>query len=196
MSGTDTPQSTSRFNKFYESIDLTPLRELCLRKGVVRRFERDECFIESGEVCRSIGLLRSGYFKYCVQGENNAQSIAGFVFPNEFVADFSNSMAGMPAQVSVQAGRPTEILEISVDDFKELCRDSAPGLELSIMHVIFRTIYCRFLDIYSKSAKQRYIELEKAHHDLLRDVPLREIASYLLISPIHLSRIRRELLGK
>lgn len=45
----------------------------------------------------------------------------------------------------------------------------------------------------SPKAKERYLTLIKEHPELLQNVPLKHIASYLWITPQSLSRIRREM---
>lgn len=183
-----------RFNDFYKDLDLIPLRDLCVRNGVRRTYARGEKFLEEGEVCHKIGLVVSGCFRYVVRRENGSEGIVGFVFPNEYVTDFSNSRLANPSSVSIVAGKTCEVLEIGIDAFMEECRRDFPELEVMILHVLFHTSYKRFLDLYRFSAKERYMKLVSLHPQLLQEVPLRDVASYLMISPIHLSRIRRELL--
>lgn len=45
----------------------------------------------------------------------------------------------------------------------------------------------------SPKAKERYLTLIKEHPELLQNVPLKHIASYLWITPQSLSRIRGEI---
>ncbi len=183
-----------RFNTLYDSLNLDALRQLCVREGVSARYGRGDKFLSEGECCRRLGLIESGYFKYVVETTDGKEAISGFVFGGEFVADFSNSILDLPTQVSVVAGERCVVKEVEIDSVKELCAVNNAELERAIMHAIFRTIYTRFLDLYRMSPKERYEKLTKAHPKLLQDVPLREVASYLQISPIHLSRIRRKML--
>lgn len=186
----------ARFNEFYKELDLTTLHELCLSKGAERVYGRGEKFLCEGEVCRKIALIKSGYFRYSTHQTNGGEGVVGFSFAGEYLADMSNSLAGTPAPVSITAGKVSEVLEISVDDFLTMCSEDCPELLTSMMLTLFRTLYRRFTNIYRFSPKERYLELARLHPQLLQEVPLRDIASYLQISPIHLSRIRRELIGK
>lgn len=183
-----------RFNEFYDKLELGALRRLCIDDGVQVCYDRGAVFLAEGEVCRTVGLIESGYFKYVVKTSDGREAIAGFVFGGEFVADFSNSFFARQAEVSIVAGSRCVVRELEFDAVRRLCELNSCELERVIMHTIFHTIYGRFLNLYRKSPKERYEHLVKAHPALLQDVPLREIASYLQISPIHLSRIRRELL--
>lgn len=186
--------SGTRFNQFYETINLDVLRDVCQTHGVRRRLDRGEYFLRVGEVCNSIGLIESGYIRYIVNDTMGRDQVVGFVFNHEFVADFSNSITQSPAIVSIQAGKTSFIREISLEQFRKLCISRCPELERNIMHVLFQTLYNRFINLYRMSPRERYLEIIKAHPSLLQDVPLRDIASYLQISPIHLSRIRKSML--
>ena len=53
--------------------------------------------------------------------------------------------------------------------------------------------YHRLLNLYSASPKIRYQELLKRCPDIVHQTSLKEIASFLNISPYTLSRIRREI---
>lgn len=53
--------------------------------------------------------------------------------------------------------------------------------------------YMRHLNIYRKSPEQRYLELCRDYPNVVEAVSLKDLASYLLITPVHLSRIRRKL---
>lgn len=58
---------------------------------------------------------------------------------------------------------------------------------------LFKMVLLRHLNIYRKSPIQRYIELCELYPNIVKVVALKDIASYLLITPNHLSRIRRNL---
>ena len=48
-------------------------------------------------------------------------------------------------------------------------------------------------ELSSLDAKQLYLKLQKEKPQILKSIPLNYIASYLNITPVQLSRIRREL---
>ena len=56
---------------------------------------------------------------------------------------------------------------------------------------IFSTVYDRYMDLYCKSPQQRYEELVSRHPDLFALFSLKDIASFLNITPTHLSRLRK-----
>ncbi len=56
--------SSYNFNTYYENIDYNFWRELCVKEGVLRHYEKNELFAERGQVARYIGYIKSGTLKY------------------------------------------------------------------------------------------------------------------------------------
>ncbi len=61
---------------------------------------------------------------------------------------------------------------------------------------LFSELYMRYFNILKKTPTERYAELLDKHPQLFNIVPLREIASYLQITPVYLSRIRKRIQDK
>ncbi len=65
-----------------------------------------------------------------------------------------------------------------------------------VMHsteAIFSTVYDRYLALYTRNPQQRYNDLLSRHPDLFALFSLRDIASFLNITPTHLSRLRKNI---
>ncbi len=65
-----------------------------------------------------------------------------------------------------------------------------------IMHsteAVFSTVYDRYMALYTRSANERYHDLINRHPDLFTLFSLKDIASFLNITPTHLSRLRKNL---
>ena len=58
---------------------------------------------------------------------------------------------------------------------------------------LFNMAFMRLLNLYRKSPRQRYVELCEQYPQVVETVTLKDLSSFLLITPNHLSRIRREL---
>ena len=50
----------------------------------------------------------------------------------------------------------------------------------------------RYTNLYRYTPEERYEQLLEKYRDIIQLIPLKEIASYLKITPIHLSRLRRK----
>lgn len=184
---------SSYFNTYYENIDSDFWRNLCVEKGVLRHYDKGELFVEQGVVAKYLGYIKSGALKYVVYAADGTESVVGLEFAGEFVADFPFSLYGQKSRVSIEAVTPCEIYCISVRDIGlQMKSDESLYKKISETNVaLFDTTYNRYIDLHVKSAKERYDELVEKHEDIFSIFSLKDIASFLNITPTHLSRLRK-----
>ena len=186
-------EMSSNFNTYYENIDHDFWRKLCVEQGVLRSYDKGDYFIERGQVGRYIGFVKSGTLKYVAYDADGSESVVGLEFAGEFVADFPFSLYGKKSRVSIVAVTPCEIYCISAREVgmrmksdEELYRAVA---EANV--ALFDTIYDRYIDLHVKSVQERYNELIDKYKDIFLYFSLKDIASFLNITPTHLSRLRK-----
>ena len=68
---------TKIFNTYIESQAVDYLRELCLREGVLRRYDRGEAFFTAGNIVRYFGYIQSGTLKYVAHGDDGNEHVVG-----------------------------------------------------------------------------------------------------------------------
>ena len=181
----------SKFNPYIKHIDTRTLQELCIRYGQLSAFRKGEYLIRD-DTYPYFGFVKTGIFKYV--SENKAKNRlynTGFAFPGEFVADYPACIYGMRSETNVQALTRCEIYLCPVERLTALC-DQQPGIARINAEQLFLQTYSRYLDLYRLTPEERYLQLLERCPDILQSVPLQEIASYLMITPTHMSRIRRK----
>ncbi len=180
------------FNTYLDNIDYAFWRNLCVEKGVLRHYEKGELFAEEERIAKYLGFIKSGALKYVVYASDGSEKVIGLEYEGEFVADFPFSLYGKKSRVSIVAVTPCEIYCISAREIGTLMKSDAKLYrhiaESSI--ALFDTTYNRYIDLYIKSAKQRYDELVEKHEDIFSIFSLKDIASFLNITPTYLSRLR------
>ncbi len=173
-----------RFNPSHAVDEIGHLRSLIRERGVARTYRRGDYFCHAGEPCAEIGLLCSGYFKYCLP----AGAVTGLTFEEDFVVDFSAAVQNTPASTDIISGYTSEVLVLPATAL-----DQVIGLVQTAWPILFDALYKRFLDGYRYTPEERYAILLREHPDVIQRAPLRDIASFMRITPVHLSRIRRKL---
>ena len=183
------------FNTYIDQIEPDFWRQLCINHGELLHFDRGDDFVTLGRVARYIGYIKSGTLKYVIFSEDGTEHVIGLEFTNEFVSDFPFSLYDTKSRVSIVAATDCDIYCIPVSQVKALM-DTDPHVRDIVMHsteAIFSTVYDRYADLYTKTAQQRYNDLISSHPDLFELFSLRDIASFLNITPTHLSRLRRNI---
>lgn len=183
----------AQFNHYLDVLDLSEVRALCMSRGELREYARDEAFLRIGEVSEYLGFVESGYFKYVVRTADEVERVVGLSFEDDYVGDINSALAGSPTEVSVVAGQRSRVWTVGMGDFIELVSEKGMGYAMGIEVSLFRTLYIRYLDMYRLTPMERYVKILTMYPDILQRVPLRELASFLCITPVHLSRLRKSI---
>ncbi len=89
----------------------------------------------------------------------------------------------------------TEIFEINFQKFEELSKRNAALLKLRIVtnqKILYR-LYERLESFIINTPEERFIQLQSTYHDLCERIPDKHLASFLGITPVSLSRIKKRL---
>ncbi|WP_289869903.1 Crp/Fnr family transcriptional regulator [Duncaniella dubosii] len=181
------------FNEYKAMVNLTAIKDYCRENGRLCHYAKGETIVRQGAVGKYLGVIESGYFKYITITTDGNEAVVGFAFEGECVCDFNNSFRSLPSEVSIVAGSETIVWQVSFKVVQDLIENRLTGFHERVTDALFREIYHRHLELYRKSPTERYLELLNHHPDIFDIVTMREIASYLLVTPIYLSRIRKKL---
>ena len=117
-----------------------------------------------------------------------------FCTENEILCDYMSFLQQLPSPIEVITFEDSELLRISKANYDTLTR-SGIGAEISraCSEALFMHKQQQQIDILTKTAKERYHDLQTRQAHLLQKIPQKYVASYLGITPQSLSRIRAEL---
>lgn len=180
----------AQFNTYINNLDISAATNFCQEKGILCFYKKDERFLQEGNVARYAALVVEGYFKFTTLNELGDEAVINFAFPGQFITDLHSSADGDTSEMSIIAGADSKVLKVSLQSFKEVCTASF-ALEYK---ALFKMTLLRHINLYRKTPQQRYIDLCNRNPEVIRTVALKDIASFLLITPNHLSRIRRKLM--
>lgn len=167
-------------------------RDFCRQSGELRHYPRGAYFLRSGETARYFGYVESGYFAYSAIDSEGNEHITGFALINNFAGDYYSSMRQRPAFNDLKAAVDSTVHVIDSATLRKAMSDY-PDKRIHLAEELFRTAHQRYLNLYLQTPKERYVALLERCPDIFRHITLRELASYLQITPTHLSRIRKEL---
>ncbi len=182
----------------FQSIHVLPQIELDQLDDLItfRKLKKGEVLLKENQVCNEIyfikkGILRSYFFNH--QGDEITNC---FAFENEFMASFSSFITQKAAEESIQALVDTELQIISRESLEKLYKLGIHWQEIGrkLTEIEYVTLQKRMISFQKLSGSQRYEELYKNHQKYLQLIPLQYLASYLGITPRHLSRIRKAIL--
>ena len=181
------------FNTYLEGIDSEFWSRLCREEGELRKYKKGEEFISINTVAKYIGLINAGSVKYVAFTTDYDERIVGLETVGGFAASWPFCLHGLPSHVSIIANSDLEIYCLSSSKINELAKNDLE-VERQIAHStehVFYTAYERLISLYTQSPKERYEALLEKSPRVFEIFDLKDIASFLNITPQHLSRLRK-----
>jgi len=160
------------------------------------RFNKGEYFVQIGDVADKLGYISSGIFRVFCITEKGEERILAFREENRFLAAFSPYLESQPSWYGIQALEPSLLLCISLKEHNRLMAGHPCWANLSrkYLETLFIEKEKREREFLSENAEIRYLNFKKAYPGIEQRVHQYHIASYLGITPVALSNIRRSLL--
>ena len=183
------------FNTYKKGLDLEILRKYCVEHGEKRTIERGEVLEEAGEPAQWVAFVEKGCFKYLVHNDEEGKDYCtGFAFDGEFVADYPNCLSEKISEVTIMAGGSCKVFQIpGIELCSMLNSDDKKDLKQAISDHLFSQIYAQYLDTFRMTTRERYKRLFNRCPEIVQSISLKDIASYLKITPTTISNIRREI---
>jgi len=165
--------------------NLSTKRKLLAGKNIVKQ----------GGKSNKIAFLTSGLMRAFSTLESGKQITKNIFTPIGFVGAFSSLVKDEPSVFCYEALVDSEVFEV---DFNEFIKISKTNIDISnlynrILEFIFIMYERKQLEIMSLNGTERYLALKKQIPNIDNLIPQYQIASYLNISSVQLSRIRKAL---
>lgn len=152
-------------------------------------------FAEAGVLALQVGFLVRGTLRCFFLTEQGDEYTKDFFRPLSFVAAPSSLFGRQPSTVSIVALERSELL-VADGDALERLYDAHPDLGRFGRKVIERVYSEREQKEYELAvldAEARYRRFQQRHPDLEERLRPADVASYLGITPMQLSRVKRKL---
>ena len=158
-----------------------------------KTFKEGEVLFHSGNICRQLFFVCNGVIRILTQGENGNEVTHFFVNENHFCTILKSFTNQVVSHESILAACELEVMTIDRVALLELYK-TYPLLKTMIderiQQALLEKINTRNAYLGLDSTARYEVFLDK-QSDIARRVQLRDIASYLGITPQSLSRIRR-----
>ncbi|MHA4844765.1 Crp/Fnr family transcriptional regulator [Flavitalea antarctica] len=164
---------------------LAGFREITVKKGKLLH--------RQGHIIKDyFFVLRGGLRIYMDTGE---EKITGWIaLENDFFTELSSLKKQMPCRFSIQAIEDCIVLAISTEKMEEYYRSYPVWQQFGreVWEDAFLKVVDGIISYQTLTAEERYRQaMEKS--DLLQRVPLKDLSSFLGVTPNSLSRIRKNL---
>lgn len=161
-----------------------------------REIPKKNVFLPVGAIENHISFVVSGMIRLYIPKSDPTKEITfGFSFKEQFISAYDSFLTRRPSLYELQTLTDTTILSITYDDLQEVYNTTQIG------NLIGRLTAERLFLIKSKreqtllnyTAEERYLDLFKNRPEVIKEIPLKYISSYIGVTPQALSRIRKRI---
>lgn len=155
---------------------------------------RKTLLLNAGEHCKHIYYVHSGALRAFYLDKEGKESTIMFAVKDWWVTDMYCFLNAKPAMMHIEAIEDSSVFQLSKDAFDKLLLD-LPKFE-RFFRILMQNAYTReqlrMIDNLSLSAEDRYESFLCKYPHIAKVVTQKQIASYLGITPEHLSVIRKK----
>lgn len=162
------------------------------------QFKSNDVFVEYGKTPEYIYLLTKGVVRSFIVKECGKEITKSLFTEMELCSSLTALLKQEPSKVIYEALTDCHMMRLSFIKFKELCNSNIEIMKAYLGY--FETIYAvnetEYFEVLSMDSKMRYFGLRKRIPNIDNLIPQYQIASYLNITPVQLSRIRASMKNK
>jgi len=150
---------------------------------------------KAGDIPSKVYMLISGIFRAYITLESGKQYNKRLYSPPSFAGALTSMIKDEPSIIVFEALTDCEYFEIDFPGLMNLCNEdiNINQLYTKVLEHAFIAYEDRNLDLMTLSGTKLYMKLRKQIPNIDELIPQYQIASYLNISPVQLSRIRKTL---
>ena len=175
------------------SINQDELDEFLCRT-FTKTFQKQELLSRPGAVPNEIFFINKGIIRVIVTDNDGTDHTIHFALENQFIADYSCFLQKQSSLYSLQAVEETEVMVLPRAAIEWGYNHLKEGDKLGRLIAEFYFVYQdnRIKNLYARTPKERYDSITDVFPDIHNRVPQHMIASYLGITPVHLSRLKKQ----
>lgn len=166
--------------------------DMLIYRSVPKKF----MLVNVGDVSREAYFVNSGCARLFYR-KNGEEVSANFVFENNFIASLESFLLQVPSRQAIETLEDCELVVLQKERLTELIKKH-PRIESfsrAIAERAFIILQRRASSFILDSPEERYMKMLNEHPQISSRIPQHMIASYLGITPVSLSRIRKRISG-
>jgi len=181
---------------------VSPLSDDDIRAGLalarVRELGRGEHLLRGGDAARDVAVVVPGLWREHFLLADGSERTKAFVLEGELSGSLADLLSDSPARAYIVAEEPSRLLVVDFTESTALAaKNPAWGqLRARATEALLRVKAEREYELLGLDAEARYGAFRRRYPGLEARVAAKHVASYLGITPVHLSRLRRRRRGK
>ncbi|MGN0021605.1 MAG: Crp/Fnr family transcriptional regulator [Sphingobacterium hotanense] len=176
----------------FEAADL----ELISKEHQRVELKKGDYLLKKDQIANCYSIVESGLIRTYLYDYEGNEITTGFTGTNEVAIEVASLFQRIPTQEYMQCLTDCVLWQIDYDHFQELFHQIPAMREWGRAWMAFELYLSkkRATEMITEPATQRYLHLMQEKPQIIRQAPLKHIASYLGVTDTSLSRIRKEIM--
>jgi CRP-like cAMP-binding protein len=189
------PEKSFLLNIFNENNFKTEELQNILSQYERKEFSKNDYLIKEGTVADYYYFMESGFARSYVIDQEGNDITTKFFSGTDIVIDWHSYFLKTRCREYIQAVTPCVAWKISFENFMKLFHiESFREVGRTRLINNYFELKNHSVSVIADAAKDRYLNLLEAKPDIVQNVPLKQIATYLGITDTSLSRIRKDII--
>jgi CRP-like cAMP-binding protein len=180
-------------------VTLTPTEDaLFLSKLEIRHYKAKSLVLRAGEVCTHSYFVNSGLLRSFTTNDHIVEHVMSFACAGWWIGDMYSLLSQQPGTLFIEVLEDAEVVLLSKAD-QEALYTAIPKLERFFRILTENSLVAnqeRLMDNLSLTAEERFEKFCKRYPSLIQQVPQKQIASYIGVTPEFFSKMKSKLLRK
>jgi len=162
---------------------------------VEKKHKKGDIIVRSGEIPKNLFILKTGIAKGFIIDEKGKEYIKMLYIPVTLVGAASALINKTHSNASYSCLTDCEFLVVNYEEYIKLSEKIHDFTLLScrMLEGIFIKAEDKMIDLSTLNATERYLKLKKRIPNISNYISQYHIASYLNITPVQLSRIKKKI---
>ncbi|MEO6498872.1 MAG: Crp/Fnr family transcriptional regulator [Mucilaginibacter sp.] len=163
-----------------------------------KQLKRKEYLLEDGDICKHSAFTTTGCLRGFTVDQNGYEHVLNFAPPGWWIADMYSLLSQKPGNLYIESNEVSEVLLLSKINQEKLYHE-VPKFERFFRIITENSLVAyqqRLIDNLSLEAEERYNNFCKRYPSLINNLPKKDIASYIGVTPEFFSRMQAKMLRR
>lgn len=160
-------------------------------KLTVLHLAKEDCLLHEGEVCRAVYFVNRGSFRQYSITDDVDEITLNFFIEEDWVLDYQSFTSQKPSKSIIQATENSEVFKLNIHDLHTLIERSGAFFQMG--RLLEKALDSQEYRSGHRAPEEKYRQLMSTKPRIVQRFPLKQIASYLAMTPETLSRVRKKL---
>lgn len=191
------PQQIRDYAKLFPYLTLEDVSKF-VSLATTRHLKANEIYIDYNSNSKKFAYVQKGMIRsYYMQADGQEKTVM-LCWENQFFGSHQTIFENVPSQQTYQALEDSDLLELNYSELENLIHQHPKfnKARITILQTMLINTIKRVEAFILETPEERYLNLVAEQPEIYNRVPSKYIASYLGITPVSLSRIRKRIVEK